>query len=487
MTNLPIPEILSSSSPQNNDSSSSNPPSDPPRAPPDSSDDPTLPDPPPRTHKTHRNPEFIAFLKSLSRARRIALNSQIEIRNNDRDIQRFLHRSEPNSNADDASDDSSFVTISEPEIITPPTSPSKSFLQRFSPASKALFNKIFQKRSRDIDPIDDISEPIPKKQHRDTTLETKISPGSVITYGFHQVHYDLDKYHAYLPLSIFTNDNLRTILREANTLPLKKINPIHHKSKPPLVLDIDLFEQKYGREENLTHPAWLEAARNFVRFAGETGKDGSDGAWAERWDNHFGFFESRPDLISSFPSVLQLDIRMRKEYNAMPFEYSVSYYHEEYSKAIFDYRLKQIENTSSRSFSSLPTPSHSFAPNTSKLAPAFQPRQPLQNKSLPFRKGTSGDPSAAACLICGKKGHTFSGCTSTSFEDGRPVHSRVINNEIISPKSPNPLCRMWNIRGDGDKKCLHALSERAHLCSFCGDKSHFAFAWKCRSRPATSL
>jgi hypothetical protein len=119
-----------------------------------------------------------------------------------------------------------------------------------------------------------------------------ITPGSITTYGIHQIHYDLDKFNSYLPLSLFMNENLHIILREANSLPLRKINPPNLKTKPPLVLDIDLFEKKYGQEESLSHPAWLEATCNFVRFTAETGKDGVNGTWHDRWDQRRFFRKS---------------------------------------------------------------------------------------------------------------------------------------------------------------------------------------------------
>ena len=327
--------------------------------------------------------------------------------------------------------DTETTTPPEPTSQTPPSSPTTSLLAHFSPASTLLFKKLFQKRSHDLETNDD---PLPKRQHRDTSLETKITLGSVITYGFHQLHYNLDKYHSYLPLSIFTNNNLRTILCKANTLPLKKINPLNLKSKPPLVLDIEIFEKRYGREDSLSHPAWLEATQNFVRFAGETGKNGVDGAWYQRWDSHFGFFESRPDLISSFPPALDLDICMQKEYNALPFEYSPEYYHQEYEKAKFDFRLKNIEGPSS----------HAYPTHTSKLSAPFELKPSSQNKQPPFRKGAGSDPSTAVCLICAKKGHTCISCTSTSFEDGHPLFAKSVNGNIIVPKTSQSICHTWN-------------------------------------------
>jgi hypothetical protein len=59
----------------------------------------------------------------------------------------------------------------------------------------------------------------------------------------------------------------------------------------PHVLDTGAFEKKFGREDALTHQAWIKVARNYVCFSGEVGKDSVAGGWFKRWDQHFGFFE----------------------------------------------------------------------------------------------------------------------------------------------------------------------------------------------------
>lgn len=74
-------------------------------------------------------------------------------------------------------------------------------------------------------------------------------------------------------------------------LPLQKINPVVTRGKAPHILDTEAFEKKFGREDALTHQAWIEAAKNYVCFSGEVGKDGVTGDWFKRWDQHFGFFE----------------------------------------------------------------------------------------------------------------------------------------------------------------------------------------------------
>jgi hypothetical protein len=306
------------------------------------------------------------------------------------------------------------------------------------------------------------------------------------------LHYDLDIYKCYLPLSLFTNNNLHTILHDANSLPLKKINPTNHKSKPPLVLNIDLFKKKFGCKDGFSHPAWTEAMRNYVCFAAKTGKDRAEGAWAKCWDMHFGFFNTRPDLISSFLPTLNLDIRMRKEYNALPLNFSLPYYHEQYKKAKFKYRIKNVE--SSLSFShpgptfqshdtSLNHPAPSHFP---RLAAPFELKPSSSNRNLPFCKGTGSNPSSTACLICAWRGHTFAQCKFTIFEDNCPMYATALNGNLIIPKSSQSICHSWNIHGDTKKKCIHPAEHRIHICSFCGDKSHFTFAWKCQSRPAIS-
>ncbi|KAF9469002.1 hypothetical protein BDZ94DRAFT_1304144 [Collybia nuda] len=138
--------------------------------------------------------------------------------------------------------------------------------------------------------------------------EVKLVAGVATNHGFHQYHYDLDKFQIYLPLSLFTNTNLAAINHESASLTLQKINPTASWNKPPQVLNTEVFEKKHGRETELTHQSWIEAACNFVPFAANTGKDGTSGDWCKCWDQHFGFFESCPDAVNSFPAILELDI-----------------------------------------------------------------------------------------------------------------------------------------------------------------------------------
>jgi hypothetical protein len=45
------------------------------------------------------------------------------------------------------------------------------------------------------------------------------------------------------------------------------------------------------------------------------------------------FFESREDVIANFPAILELDIRLHKDYNALPFSYDDGWCEKEDAKA----------------------------------------------------------------------------------------------------------------------------------------------------------
>jgi hypothetical protein len=108
------------------------------------------------------------------------------------------------------------------------------------------------------------------------------------------------------------------------------------------VLDSELFEKIW--KEDLTHQGWIKAIRNFVWFTGETGVNGESGDWYKRWDAHFSVFKSREDAVTNFPAILELDIRLRKDYNALPFSYDASWYQKEYEKVKTEHRLREIED-----------------------------------------------------------------------------------------------------------------------------------------------
>ncbi|KAM6489565.1 hypothetical protein JOM56_014984, partial [Amanita muscaria] len=147
--------------------------------------------------------------------------------------------------------------------------------------------------------------------------ETATVPGHNLPPGFNHHHHVLITSHVYMPLTLFTNANLRILNREGPTLPTTKISisGTRGKENTAKILDLAKFEAQYGKEEDLSMSDWTEAARNFIRFLDLIVPEGNYRPSA-RWDLHFGYFDSREDLKTNFKAILLLDIRMRKDYVA---------------------------------------------------------------------------------------------------------------------------------------------------------------------------
>jgi len=307
-----------------------------------------------------------------------------------------------------------------------------------------------------------------EKQLANRKAEIQIKPGDDFVPGFTDLHYVLCYNNSYMPLSLFTNDNLTVINREASSLPKVSINPHGLKGKKVYLLDIEKFEAKYGAEANLSQNEWVEAAANFVSFLETLGNPGQ--SQALRWKNHFGFFESRRNASKIFPAIRSLDIRFRKDYTATPFMFDAALYDLELQKTLNQLRFDQLEEQLSGGKGG-----SSSAPSQNK------PRTfARQTNNAPFQRRAVSDPSSAVCVICARRGHMFNSCNSSTFDDGSPVISRADGSSIVTIKGKSQLCRSWNIRGSSSSACSnHSQDKRLHLCSFCGEKSHHAFSWTC--------
>lgn len=94
-----------------------------------------------------------------------------------------------------------------------------------------------------------------KAKRRCRKEEVTIEPVDVLLGGFSDILYALYACDVYMPLSLFTNASLRTLTREAGTLPCKKIYVSGNWTLPSL-----------SSEQDLCYIRWREAAR-YVRFA----------------------------------------------------------------------------------------------------------------------------------------------------------------------------------------------------------------------------
>ncbi|KIL70460.1 hypothetical protein M378DRAFT_624617 [Amanita muscaria Koide BX008] len=281
-----------------------------------------------KQRKTHRNDRIIALLRALSRADKIKRNDLIAQRNAERDLTRAY--SEENTSHEAVSSNESLITVPDEEPDTSPQAEqARTFLSSLSPKSaKTWFKNIFGKRGREnLDGDSSEDECIiqrSKKHAAKRRAEISVTPGAVLPPGFNRHHHILFASNVYLPLTLFTNRNLRTLNREGAILATTKISTpgARVKDNSVKILDLIKFEALHGSEETLTQAQWAETFRNYIRFFDSLDQE----SLSQRWEEHFGFFEDREDLVENFHAILLLDIKMRKDYVAQPFSFSMQYY-----------------------------------------------------------------------------------------------------------------------------------------------------------------
>jgi hypothetical protein len=157
------------------------------------------------------------------------------------------------------------------------------------------------------------------------------------------------------------------------------------------------------------------------------------------------FSKSQTDAMDVFPAMLKLEICMRKDYNMRPFAYNAEHYEHEYEKAKLDVHIRNCETSCLTSWR-LPF-SNAFGKSTggteeTKGLATVKPGLAFGKGKImsSFQKGSSSDPSSAICLICARRGHLFSDCTHTVFEDGLAVFSCARDGLLISIRGNIQFC-----------------------------------------------
>ena len=298
--------------------------------------------------------------------------------------------------------------------------------------------------------------------------------------------------HVPIPLPFFRNENLRYIIDQAATLPTTKSNPLPGETKGQFILNIsDMTKgtkgcKSFGEELSLDFGEWSEAAQNCFRFHQMQDRDGDMGPYATWWSSHFNFFNAQEDKIGQYNAWKELELKLRREYQTEPTKFDINHYAMKYEVAKTTYELKL-------------------------LIERQNPPPPAPPKDVPSRKdgffrqsscgGKSSGPSGehhqlfpqgsrqrhpVCCILCGDLGHPISkhygdGNLATKFPDGKPTWAKVSDGSLCAPNGKE-ICINYNVRG-ANAVCSHPDGARAHLCSYCGSKSHNTFAWVCRPRP----
>lgn len=303
--------------------------------------------------------------------------------------------------------------------------------------------------------------------------------------------------HVPIPLPFFRNANLRYIIDHAATLPTTKSNPLPGETKGQFILNIpDMTKgakgcMTFGEELSLDFGEWSEAAQNCFRFHQMQDRDGDAGPYATWWSSHFNFFNVQEDKITQYNAWRELELKLRREYRTEPTKFDINHYAMKYEAAKTTYELKLLIEKQN--------PSSSAPPNLKDVPPRkdgfprsfFRGGKPPGDQ--PFPQGSrQRHPGIhpVCCILCGEVGHPVNkhyndGGSATKFPDGKPTWSKASNGSLCSPNGKE-LCINYNITG-ANATCSHSEGARAHLCSFCGSKTHYAFAWVCRTRPVSQV
>ena len=455
----------------------------------------------PRVRRTHKDEFISSLLSKLSLREKLSKNKEIEDLNKARELKKLNHYMDPELYPETGSDNASFITIDDEDLrdLKDP-----SVLARFS---NFIPDFLLLRITREIRADKDEREKRKLDENSSHSLEISLDSkrrrmdGSKAAERIVGAQRDIEfsdilfttNLHVPIPLPFFRNENLRYIIDQAATLPTVKSNPLAGEAKGQFILNISDMTRgakgckSFGEELSLDFGEWSEAAQNCFRFHQMQDKDGDMGAYASWWSSHFNFFNSQEDKITQYGAWKDLELKLRREYRTEATKFDISHYAMKYEAAKMAYEIKQLmekQYTTSASMSSKDAPPRTFKDG---FRPSSGGRggKNSSDSHQPFPQG-SKPRHPACCILCGELDHTLSkhygdGNTPTKFADGKPTWAKASNNTICTPNGKE-ICINFCLRGP-NATCSHADGGKAHVCSFCGSKTHHAFAWICRIRP----
>ena len=196
------------------------------------------------------------------------------------------------------------------------------------------------------------------------------------------------------------------------------------------------------------------------------------------------FFNAQEDKITQYNTWKDLELKLCREYRTKPTKFDIDHYAMKYKTAKTTHELKLLIEKQT-----FPVSQKDILPSREGSSrSSFCGGRGSRDHHQSFQQG-SRSHHPVCCILCGELDYPVSkhyndGITVTKFADGKPTWAKVSNNSISAPNGKE-VCINYNIQGP-TATCSHADGAKAHLCSFCGSKSHNAFAWVCRQQPVRS-
>ncbi|KAF8059300.1 hypothetical protein FPV67DRAFT_1426747 [Lyophyllum atratum] len=276
--------------------------------------------------------------------------------------------------------------------------------------------------------------------------------------AFHPCLLTLASHKQHIPLPLFLTSSLRRLNLDYNNIETKNIR-LENNAKLTVIKT-----NSFPDEASMEPADWMEAWRNRLKFMKVVGA--STGVY-ERWNRHFVFLSGHENLKANFQSILMFDIEQRKEYAAHPTAFQEGLYHARFQEI----KAENLEAKFTALKSSLAV--RTTIPNN-RHEP--YPSGSSGSRSEPFSRGSGGSASSPICLICGRTGHKFPACKTTTTVMGKAVVVKLVGRRFESIASAVVVCISWNIGGNSRCSADHPDE---HTCSICGAKLHHANSKSC--------
>jgi len=448
-----------------------------------------VPDPPPvppaaRARRTHISDAIIKALKELPLSLKLERNKQIEVENLARSRQTLEFMYDPAAHPQAGSEQASMITIDSadrkllkiPSVISSMSTVMPNFILEWLGLEDAREKSEKRKHDESLkDPSNVEEDCIAKRRCMFGASLVESNALEPTWFDFPQIMFDTERFCS-IPLPFFTHQNLRYITDNTALLPTRKANPLPGESKGCYIIDVEKLSLTLGAELSLDYGHFTQAAAQMFNF--QTLRAG-DSQWVSWWHDHFRFFDNQPDSAESYEAWKHAELTLRRDSHSFKKRIELSEYKTAYIAAITKYENRVAARSEWSKITSEMKSLKDSLLNPRNAGSFHYTNNHSDSKPL-FQNGGSKVSAPPTCILCAERGHTLFNHSKdkspAKFPDGKPAWAKFIKGQLLSPDSKE-ICINFNIKG---QQCHQHPSDRLHVCSFCGSKTHHALSFICR-------
>ncbi|THV05166.1 hypothetical protein K435DRAFT_790550 [Dendrothele bispora CBS 962.96] len=292
--------------------------------------------------------------------------------------------------------------------------------------------------------------------------------------------FETANYNIHIPLAFFTNDNLRRLAMEGAYTSTRTIPNPSGTGGEIFILGVAKLCQSWGVPDS-SHPTeglddyviFLEAAQNYYDFECKRDPGGVEGQlYVEFAQKHFNFWRNQPDTHKLYKFWKPLELQLRMERATYHYLYDEAKYLRMWTKAETQAMIAGMMSDSSQRRSS------------SSVSASAGPQ-----RSTPSFKGKRNEPylergKPPVCVGCTERGHKLS-----EHAEGKALKwssAEKKGTTLWDKRDQKRICIIWNLYVPGSSRRCRGSCGNKHICSFCGDRGHGAFEWRCTQNPNTA-